>query len=205
MDHQDFLIQPLEEQFLEAVVSVHQSVLGYSLNSRLGKEHLMLLYRTMSKSPDSFVAVALCDSRPIGFVSGTLNIESVKTLFVRSAPLTHWLAIAARLLIHPGLLLNWMRGSEIDKPVFLQGAPVEPILTTIGIDEHFQGHGVGKKLICELEDFFIRNKVSAYRLDTLKSNNNARQFYIALGFLQITERADSVIFVKSLDGKDKRI
>lgn len=198
-------MQPLEEQFLEAVVSLHQSVLGDTLNSQLGKKHLRLLYSVMSKTSDSFVAVALHDSRPIGFVSGALNIESIKRLLTQSASLPHWINIAGRFLMNPRLTLDWAHGSEISKPVYLQNTLVEPILTTIGVDGHFQGLGVGKKLINALEEFFLQHRVPAYRLDTLKSNQNAKNFYIKMGFIPLMERADSIIFVKPLDRKDKII
>jgi GNAT superfamily N-acetyltransferase len=195
---QDILIRPLEEQCLEAVVSIHRSVLGDTLNSHLGAKHLALLYRTMLQDPNCFVAVALYNDLPIGFVSGTLNMDATKSLFFRSASLAHWAKISLRLISHPGLLLDFWHGIEIGRPIFWQNALVEPILTTIGVEERFQALGIGKDLVNALEEFFLVHRVSAYRLDTLESNQKARNFYSRIGFLQVDMRAGSVILIKPL-------
>ena len=40
--------------------------------------------------------------------------------------------------------------------------------------------------------------VLAYRLDTLIGNERAIRFYRELGFLEVAQRADSIIFVRRL-------
>ena len=196
---QDILIRPLEEQFLDAVVAIHRSVLGDTLNSRLGTKHLAILYKVMLHDPNCFVAVALYNARPIGFVSGTLKMDATKSLIFRSASLAHWAKVALRLISHPGLLLDFWHGIKIGRPVVWQNTAVEPILTTIGVEARFQALGIGKDLVSALEDFFLARGVPVYKLDTLESNQKARRFYSARGFVQVDKRADSVILIKPLD------
>jgi ribosomal protein S18 acetylase RimI-like enzyme len=192
-------VQHLEEDQLEDVITVHNKVLGYTLNSRLGPEHLRLLYSTMLKNPNCFVGVAQIDSKIVGFISGTLNIESTKSMFFRSISIGHLFRIISHFLLHPSLVVNYWHGTQIEKPVFYKGTVVEPILTTIGVDDAYQGLGIGRKLVKNLEQFFLHKGVSVYRLDTLLSNQNARKFYASLGFVEVAERADSVVFVKVLE------
>lgn len=192
-------IQPLDQAHIRQVVEIHRQVLGYSMNSRIGPDHLSLLYSVMLTSPDCFVAVALYDSRMVGFVSGTLDPESVKSRFIRSIPKFHWLKILFRLLFLPGLFTEYWHGRKIDQPVHWESHLIAPTLTSIGVLEEFQGLGIGRNLVHLLEDFFRKAKMQVYRLDTLQSNQKAREFYARLGFHEVEKRANSVILVKSLE------
>lgn len=197
--NQKIIIQPLVESYIEPVVSLHQLVLGETLNSRLGKRHLENLYYAMLQSRDCFVGVALSETYPVGFISGALSLDTVKSLLFRNMPLDGWKNIALRFIRYPDFLLEWRRGNQVGRPILLQGKRVNSILTTIGVDPDFQGLGIGKKLIRELEIYFKKNGVTAYRLDTLRTNHQARTFYEALGFVQADIRADSIIFLKELN------
>ena len=84
------------------------------------------------------------------------------------------------------------------QPIFLQGKRVDSILTTIGVDQNFQGFGIGKKLVHELEQYFKAHGVTAYRLDTLTTNDQARRFYESQGFAPNEIRADSILYLKEL-------
>lgn len=194
----NIIIQNLDEGDLDDIVVIHKKVLGYTLNSQLGDEHLKLLYATMLKDPGCFVGIALNGSQSIGLVSGALNIESVKSRFFQSVTASYFFRILLRFLAHPSLLLKFWHGRQIEEPVFYRSIPVIPTLTTIGVEESFQGFGIGRELVKTLEEFFRRRGVSVYRLDTLLSNRKARDFYARLGFLEVSQRADSVILVKSL-------
>ena len=195
---QDIVVQRLEESDLDDIVAIHQRVLGYTLNSQLGQGHLRRLYSAMLNNPDCFVAIARHNSKSIGFVSGTLNVESTKSRFLRSTTFIDLLKIALHLLLHPRLLLDVWYGIQIEKPVEYDNTAVLPTLTTIGVEERFQGSGAGRELVRALEEFFRLREVPVFRLDTLLSNQKARAFYARLGFFEVAERANSVILIKSL-------
>lgn len=196
--HQTISIQSLAEKYIEPVISLHQLVLGDTVNSRLGPRHLEYLYRAMLQATDCFIAVAINESQPVGFISGALDLNAIKRLLLKSMPLEGWKNIAGRLIRHPSLFLEWVRGNQVSQPIFIHGKRIDPILTTIGVDPNFQGLGVGKKLVYELETFFRGHKVSMYRLDALKTNHAAQTFYASLGFIQHGKRTDSILYLKEI-------
>ncbi len=113
-------------------------------------------------------------------------------------PPSGWMNIALSFIRHPDFLVEWAYGNQVGRPILMQGKRVDSILTTIGVDQNFQGLGIGKKLVHELEQYFKAHGVTAYRLDTLKTNDQARRFYESQGFTPNETRADSVLYLKEL-------
>jgi ribosomal protein S18 acetylase RimI-like enzyme len=191
-------IQPLEDKFLGEVVHIHRAVLGYTFNSQLGDEHLAFIYRQMSKNAKGFVRVAFVSGQPVGLVSGTTNMDEMKVLLVKSMSPRQFGNVTLCLIKNPSLLLEFYKSSLISRPIQVNKESVTAILTTIVIDPHFQGLGIGKKLVFALENFFRSQNIQNYRLDTLVSNQPAREFYAKLGFQEVQTRADSVVIIKEL-------
>jgi ribosomal protein S18 acetylase RimI-like enzyme len=191
-------IKPLEENDLERVVQIHQNVLGYTFNSRLGFDHLSFLYRTMAQDDESYVRVALIDNQPAGVVSGTLDMDKIKASMLSSFKFQQWANLILHVLGQPSLIHEWWKGNRIGRSVYFEREPVQPILTAIAVDPRCQGKGVGKCLVRDLERFFRRRNIKVYRLDTLIENSRARKFYESLGFQQVETRADSIVFVKKI-------
>jgi ribosomal protein S18 acetylase RimI-like enzyme len=191
-------IKPLTENDLEHVVRIHQNVLGYTFNSRLGLDHLSFLYRTMLRDDQSYVGVASIDNQPVGVISGTLDMEKIMSFLLSSFKLRQWSNLFFRVLVKPSLIHEWWKGNRIGRPVYFEGNLVQPILTAIAVDSICQGKGVGKCLVRDLESFFQRKNIKFYRLDTLIENSNARKFYESLGFQQVAIRADSIVLVKRI-------
>jgi len=191
-------VKPLTEKDLEQVVRIHQNVLGYTFNSRLGLDHLSFLYRTMLQDDQSYVGVASIDNQPVGVISGTLDMEKIKAFILNSYKLRQWANLIFRVLVRPSLIHELWKGNSIGRPVYFEGNLVQPILTAIAVDASCQGKGIGKYLVNDLESFFQRKHIEAYRLDTLIENSNARKFYESLGFQQVAIRADSLVLVKRL-------
>jgi Acetyltransferase (GNAT) domain len=191
-------IKPITENDLEHVVQIHQNVLSYTFNSRLGLDHLSFLYRTMAQDDKSYVGVASMNNKPVGVVSGTLNMDKIKFSMLSSLKLQQWANLLLRVLGQPSLIQEWWKGNVIGRPVYFDGEPVQPILTAIAEDASHQGKGVGKCLVNDLELFFRRNTIKYYRLDTLIENSNARKFYESIGFQQVAIRADSIVLVKKI-------
>ncbi len=190
--------KPLTDDDLERVVQIHHNVLGYTFNSRLGLDHLSFLYRTMLHDDQSYVGVASIDNQPVGVVSGTLDVEKVKSFLLSSFKRRQWANLLFHLLGQPSLIHEWWKGNVIGRPVYFEGNLVQPILTAIAVDSSYQGKGIGKRLVRDLESFFQRKHIKVYRLDTLIGNSSARKFYEDIGFQQVEMRADSIVFVKKI-------
>jgi ribosomal protein S18 acetylase RimI-like enzyme len=191
-------IRRLSDESISDIVRIHRSGLGYSLNSRLGNEHLAFLYRRLLVDPNSYVGVAYATGRPIGVVSGTTDLEDSKSRLLRSMPRRRIFGVAAKLLVRPGLVLQWGQGRIIDAPVRYEGEEVAAGLTAIAVQPAERGAGAGRLLVRALETFLAERRIHYYRLDTLTKNAQAREFYKKLGFQELGVRAGSMVLVKAI-------
>ena len=190
------VVRLLQDQYLDAIVTIHRAVLGYTLNSRLGRAHLAHLYHAMSRDSDCYVGVALSQDRPVGVVSGSLDLERAESRLFRSIGFGPWANIVWQVLRSPSLVREWRKGQAIGRPVYRDRERVAAILTTLAVDPRCQRVGIGRQLISELEAFFAARNVHCYRLDTLADNRAAREFYRKAGFEELEQREDSIVLVK---------
>jgi ribosomal protein S18 acetylase RimI-like enzyme len=198
VDMASLQIKHLEEKYLKGVVQIHQNVLSYTFNSLLGSSHLCFMYRTMAYQDESYVGVAVFEDQPVGVISGTLDMDKIKTLLLNSFKPQQWINLVVHTLRRPSLINEWRKGIVIGRAISFEGTNIQPTLTTIAVDASFHGKGIGKHLVYSLESFFKQKNIHYYRLDTLITNSGARNFYKSLGFLQIETRADSVIYIKRI-------
>ncbi len=191
-------IRPFDETNADEVIRIHQDVLEYTFNSLIGKEHLRFIYSLMARGEGCYVGVAYFENHPVGVVSGTVHLDQTKALLRQSLTAKAALRIAFGICKRPYLLSVLKNGDIIARPIAVEDEPVNAILTTIAVSKLCQRQGVGKHLVFALENYFIQNKVNYYRLDTLIENDQARQFYKALGFREMESRVDSVILTKRI-------
>jgi ribosomal protein S18 acetylase RimI-like enzyme len=191
-------IVPLAGEHIDQVIRIHLAGMGYTLNSRLGREHMRFLYQTIAGDPGGYAGLALEDGRPAGVVTGVLDSAEFTTRLMRKMPANQIAAAAIRFLSRPVLLWEWRKAQVIGAPVTLDGTEVRAVLTAIVVDPHVQGKGIGKALVKAFEAFLRTADVFAYRLDTLITNARAIRFYQELGFIEVARRADSIILVRRL-------
>jgi ribosomal protein S18 acetylase RimI-like enzyme len=191
-------VQALGSRFLDDIVGIHLDGLGYTLNSRLGPEHLKFLYQTMAEDPGCYVGVALVGGVPAGVVSGTVDADRLKSRVIKSTTLRQRLSIAGAFILRPGLLVEWAKESVIGERLFYEGEQIVATLTTLSVDSRFRNRGVGHELVRALERFLSGRKVLSYRLETLVRNEAARDFYTTLGFKVAGRRAGSYVLVKGI-------
>lgn len=191
-------IQRLAPGMLDVILRIHRAGMGYSLNARLGEDHLRYLYTVMAADPDCYVGVALMDGRPVGVVSGAVDAEGFAAKLIGMMRARRLLSIALQMVVHPVLIWLWLQGNVIARPVLSDSAEVGAVLTAIVVDPQIQSRGVGRALVMAFEEFLRGAGVRTYRLDTRIENRRAAGFYRNLGFVEVARRADSIIFVRKL-------
>lgn len=191
-------IRGLAIGMLDEVLRIHLAGMGYTLNARLGKDHLRHLYTVMAADPDCYVGVALIDGRPAGVVSGTLDAAQFAARLLRTMSATRLMRTGWNMLVHPGLIWLWAQANAIARPVRSDSLEVRAVLTAIVVDPQIHGRGIGRALVAAFEAFVRGAGVRMYRLDTQMANRSAAAFYGGLGFVEMARRADSIIFVRNV-------
>ena len=187
-----------QEQDIPGIVSLHRAELSESFNSRLGRDHLIRLYRFMRDREDSYVGVVVVEGLPVGVVSGTLDQKPLKSDLMRAMGLSGFLRIGGELLSHPSLFELMYREFRRTPPTNLTEHPVNACLTGLVVAPASRRSGVATVLVTALESFFRSQGVMCYWLDTLSSNTSARKFYRTRGFEEVCIRSGSVVFVKEI-------
>jgi len=159
-------IRPLSDDLIEDVLRVHSAGLGYTLNSRLGRDHMRFLYESMARDPACYVGVALAEGRTAGVVSGSLDAAAFQSRLLRNLSLHRLADIVLRALRRPSLVWLWWQGQRIAAPVRVDSIEVKAVLTAIAVDREIQGRGIGRALVEAFESFLRKAGARAYRLDT---------------------------------------
>jgi len=192
-------ISPLRPEDILAVANLHAAELQYSFNSKLGVKHLARIYRAMTAFPDSFVGVALDDGVPVGVVSGTLDVATLKRAIIRSLGWRGKLRMVGGLLLKPSAIFALLGEMKPRPPVRVGEQEVSACLTAIAVAASHRRKGLASQLVTALEDFFRTRGISHYWLDTVTENSGARSFYKKLGFSEVAQLGHTVVLLKHLN------
>jgi ribosomal protein S18 acetylase RimI-like enzyme len=194
----DVRVVPLRTELLGDVVRIHKAGLGYTMNSRLGDDHLAFLYQFMATDEASYVGVALMNQRAVGVVSGTADASGLNSRLLGAMSMGRRVRVALRFLSRPRLIWELWKAMQIARPVMHEGKQVSAVLTTISVDPSCQARGIGAQLVAALERYLAGRGILNYRLDTLLENHAAREFYRKLGFCEVESREDSTVFLRTI-------
>jgi ribosomal protein S18 acetylase RimI-like enzyme len=172
--------------------------MGYSVNALLGAKHPAFVYRATAQMPDALVRVAVDGDTILGAVSATLDEDAAAHALRRQMSFVQRCTTALRLGITPACWSALLAARRASKPVVVGGTPIQACLTSIIVDPHCQGCGIGRGLVAAVDEFMQQRGQTHYRLDTRASNTGARAFYTRLGFREHSQRDCDIIFVKTL-------
>src|SRR5215471_220570 len=101
-------VGPLRPDVLADVVAIHRAEIAYSLNSKLGAEHLARLYGVIQQDADSAIAVAYRASDPVGVVVATLDPSRLMRRLMADLRPAQWLQLALRAGAAPSAIFEWL-------------------------------------------------------------------------------------------------
>ena len=166
------------------VAQLHMKEIEMGFLSSLGLSFLTNLYEFINNDKESCVLVARENGQVKGFIAGTSNIHKMyKRIIVKK-----W----GKLLIP---ILQYLINIKVFKKIFetvIYGIKkekkispdnyCEAELLSIVVGDEFQGEGIGKKLLKELETFFRHHEIKKYKVVTYISDSKSNGFYNACQF-----------------------
>ena len=182
------------------VVSLHQTVLGHTLNARIGNWFLGYLYTKTQQSENNGKVFLYKDedNKMVGFVSVCLDYKKLNKYVTKHLSFSQKVHLTFHLMHHPKQLLELFKKIKFGK--YLENLLTHPAayILTLGLDNQQQGKGVGKQLMQTTEQYFKNNNHSTYFVDTEKTNEKAVGFYKKIGFTVEEIKDGNVVFSKPL-------
>lgn len=171
-----------KEDFLD-IARLHKESIPGGFLSSLGMTFLSRLYQGIARNPGSCVIVERGpDGKVAGFVCGALSVKKCYQQVLLRGFLSLGLPIALKLL-RPAVIKRVWETLRYPgkKPENTASADAE--LLSIAVSDLARGQGVGKKLVCELEKWFVdKGYRDAYKVVTFAEDARSNGFYKKTGF-----------------------
>ena len=176
-----------ENRDYSAVANLHINEISRGFLSTLGNVFLLRLYETINKEDGACVLVARENKDILGFIAGVID---TKGLF-KKIVMKKWMYLL------PPLVWYIFRFAVLKKMVetvmygFKKKDSSESIgtctaeLLAIAVGKDFQGKGIGRMLLSELEVFFTSKDISKYKVVTFSLDNQSNKFYTSCDFKQV--------------------
>jgi len=192
-------IRELKDEDIPTIIKIHCEAIGYSLNARLGRNHLLRIYTCVQNSDAAIVHVIEVDGIISGVASATIDPDKLSSEIIKSLSVSQKLLLAVNLTIRPWLILNVWEHHHLAQPFVYKNVLIRPCLTMLAVAPQYRCHGLGKALIVSVENYFKSRKVNYYRVDIFKTNTKARVFYRNLEFVEVGQIGRNIILIKSLN------
>ena len=148
-------------------------------SSNFSDDMLKKYYLELIKGNEQFCLVAFePGGQAVGFVISGLNLNNNVKKFVNQ----NVFAISKITIFNPKFIYPKIRSlfTRFSKESW-QSKAVYRVLS-IAVNPKFQGGGIGRLILKEIEARYKRNTIHKYGLSVKKSNEKATAFYLKLGF-----------------------
>ncbi|PMM86395.1 GNAT family N-acetyltransferase [Vibrio breoganii] len=167
---------------LERIVEIHINAFEGFFLTFLGPKFLRLLYTGFIDK--GVLRVAVVDSRVVGFSAGTEQPDTFFSNLRKEKWLSFFLAATPSLIRKPSLVIKKLYGA-----IFYKGDAVERLknsflLSSLAVDPHSEGKGIGRFLINDLNEVLIEKRASetVYLITDKNENGSVLGFYDKCGF-----------------------
>jgi hypothetical protein len=179
---QDSIIQfgDAERVHLEELAHIHQATLGYTLNSKLGHEHLVELYCYMQKDKNTHGLIYLSHGKAVGLCLGTTSLK------LTQQGLKEFKFKVIRRLFQPALFIENFENIIDQIAISIKSKKITAesnhILLWFMSPEN-RGIGSGKKLLTGVINVLTEQNCFATVVDVRKNSVDALDGYKKLGFI----------------------
>lgn len=178
---------------LEKLAQIHISAMSYSLNARLGVEHLVDLYELMQTDQNVLGSVYFHKQEPVGLCLGTTNLQ------LTQRGLSKTRRAMLKVLLNPlftiknlGNLIDYFEISSINRKL----TELHNYILLWFVSPGSRNSGIGKKLLTELlEQFSAKNTCDTF-VDVRKASTSAVHNYKQAGFSSMKATRLSLILIR---------
>jgi len=175
-------LKKIEKSEIKNVVEVHKDSFNGFFLTTLGNRFLSLYYDCIRRDNESILLGIYDENILSGFCAATILSKGFNLKLIKNNPLK-FLTIGFILLISkPDSLIRLIKNFSKSNPEIIDNGEYSELLS-IGISSNYQGKGIGRKLLTELEKELKLKNSSKLSLTTDYNNNNkAIEFYKGLGY-----------------------
>jgi ribosomal protein S18 acetylase RimI-like enzyme len=155
---------------------LHAEAITEGFLSSLGPRFLTLLYRRMVRDPRSFLLVAEEDGEVVGHAAAAEDVGRLYRQFlVRDG-------VVAGTVAAPRLLRRWRAALETLRYPSGHGELPRAEVLAVAVAPGFRGQGVGRALVCAVNEELTRRGVAGARVVCAAANTAALRLYRSSGF-----------------------
>ena len=167
---------------VECIVDIHINAFKGFFLTFLGPKFLTLLYKGFIDK--GLLRVAVLDSKIIGFSAGTEQPEVFFSNLRKDKWLSFFLAAMPSLIKKPSLVFNKLYGALFYKGDSVKRLNNSFLLSSLAVDPHIEGKGVGKFILNDLTETLSEKKTSKtiYLITDKNDNDSVLGFYTRCGF-----------------------
>lgn len=186
------IFSPLTIRDVPDAVDLHRRFIN-SAGAKLGSVYLHTLYETALSTPETHLMIgAYTDHRLIGLITVTNNAENSDRLLNRK--IRAFIPILFSGIIRGKLsVFELFSRMMVHRKVEQLSAQRSLYVLSVVVHPQFQGQHIGSGLF---ENVYSLWKSETVLIDTLKQNTSAQQFYKKIGFKQICDVNDSIIYCR---------
>lgn len=175
-------IKIVSKEDISQVVEVHNSSFKDFFLTELGDHFLNVYYNCVRKDKQGILLGFYEEEKLYGFAAATMRSKSFNTKLILEN-IVQFSLIGIRLLFtkFSALVRLYKNFSKTNASLHDKGEYAE--LLSIGVSDKKQGHGIGKKLLLELEETLKAKGCAELSLTTdFYDNEKAIGFYNSLGY-----------------------
>jgi len=174
------MIQKMGREHIVRVSEIDVKARAGDFLPSLGERFLRTLYAGLIGSRRGLGYVYLQGEQVVGFIIGSFDTKGLfrEVLWKRGTILG--LHLLVKIFKKPSFIKNTIQTFRYPRKE--SHTPQKAELIVIGVDERFRGRGIGEKLIRALNQAFLVEGISSYKVTVNKKNESANKFYQRLNF-----------------------
>jgi len=175
-------LKSIEKAGIKEVVEVHKnSFKGFFLTT-LGDGFLHLYYDSIRKDRNAILIGIYNEEKLCGFCAATFKSKGFNSQLIKNNMLQFSIVGLHILFSKPKSFVHLIKNFQKKSPSLNDKGEYSELLS-IGVYENFQGQGIGKKLLQELEKVLSIHNCSILSLTTdFYNNDGVIEFYKRLGY-----------------------